>query len=312
MSPPENHPSRRELLRLMGGAAAMGLLGCGADLASGRARDATGPAPDASSDDAASSGDAAALDDATASTRDAVEPDAGPATAEVAQTEDASASDWAAGGTAAMTAKATYPDPHAGSPVDCALFVRTTTGPCTTARQRDREDLSEGRPGLPVRLSLRVMAPDCAPRSGVTVRVWHTTREGSYTGQTPNNAFCVLDPSLAESDAGRGFRVTGADGVATFDTCFPGWYPGRAIHLHFELLEGDRTTGVSQLFFPEDVTHDIFASHPEYATLGQPDTTLATDGVLRGLAEDDLARLMLTVARMPDGAMLASKTVFVA
>ncbi len=220
-------------------------------------------------------------------------------------------SEWARGGTAGMTAKASYPTPHEAPPSGCELFIPTTAGPCTTALQLEREDVSEGRSGLPVRLSLRIVDTDCTPRQGLTVRIWHTTAEGSYTGETPNNRFCVLDPTLASTNAFRGYQTTDGGGVVAFDTCFPGWYPGRAIHIHFEIRDSDRSLGISQIFFPEALTTAIFATHPDYVIFGQPDTAFSSDGVIRGIPESDRNRHLLEIAKMLDGAMLASKTLVI-
>jgi protocatechuate 3,4-dioxygenase beta subunit len=219
--------------------------------------------------------------------------------------------DWASGGTAAMTAKASYPDPFTAGASACALVATTTEGPCTTATDVAREDISEGLAGIPVRLALKVVDTGCDPLVGATVKIWHTNLEGSYSGVTPNPGMCLLTSSYSSMNFMRGTQVTDADGVAYFDTCFPGWYNGRAIHIHFQIKQGNTSTRVSQLFFPEDVTSGIFASHVDYKGFGQPNTTFANDNIIGGIAAADQARLIFEVARMTDGAMLASKIVTV-
>ncbi len=301
---PAAAPNRRDVLRWLAGAGLAGLTGCVGDVR----RSHFDSEVDASLDDAPDAPESpeVAAQDVVAPLADVTAP------AEVAGPDSGEGPEaWAWGGTAAMTAKAGYPDPHVVALTGCEHIVPSTAGPCTTALQLVREDISDGLGGLPVRLSLRVIDAACAPRSGVTVRVWHTTPDGSYTGQTPNNRICVRIPALAASNAGRGAGPTGSDGVVAFDTCFPGWYPGRAIHIHFEVRDGDTSFGISQLYFPEDVTAGIFASHPEYARFGQPDTDFATDGVLRAVPVDKRGLHLLEVARMDDGVMLASKTLVV-
>jgi len=221
------------------------------------------------------------------------------------------AGDWASGGTAAMVDKATYPEPFTGGLDTCAIVASTTQGPCTTATDLDREDVSEGWPGLPVRLALRVVDTACQPITGATVKIWHTNVEGSYSGQTPSNGFCLLDQSYASADFFRGVRTTDADGVVYFDTCFPGWYRGRAIHIHFQVKDGNQSYRVSQLFFPEDITSDIFSLHSDYSPYGQPDTVFSSDGVFAAIPATQRDRHIVDVAQMTDGAMLASKTVAV-
>jgi protocatechuate 3,4-dioxygenase beta subunit len=224
---------------------------------------------------------------------------------------DAPTNEWATGGTGSMTDKATYPDPFTDSLTSCLLVASTTEGPCTTATDLVREDVSEGWTGLPVRLALKVVDTSCQPLAGADVKIWHTNIVGSYSGQTPNNGFCLEQSSFATMNFMRGVQTTNSAGVVYFDTCYPGWYPGRAIHIHFQIKMGATSTKVSQLFFPENITKQIFASHPEYAPYGQPDTVFGNDSVLSGVPGAERDRLIATVARMTDGAMLASKVVAV-
>jgi protocatechuate 3,4-dioxygenase beta subunit len=218
------------------------------------------------------------------------------------------ASEWASGGTAAMTAKDCYPDPFTSAVASCALLCQTTEGPCT-ADTIERQDVSEGWSGLPIRLALKfVYADGCEPVEGAVVEIWHTQRTGVYSGVTPSGAFCYGDDPDAENYLYfRGSQTTDAAGRVDFDTCYPGWYSSRAIHIHFRVyLEGELTL-TSQLFFSEELTEEIFATHPEYVEFGQPDTVNSNDNVVGG--EDDLSPYLLDIERMPDGAMLASKLV---
>jgi protocatechuate 3,4-dioxygenase beta subunit len=232
---------------------------------------------------------------------------------DAATTDAPAGTDWASGGTIAMTDKDTYPDPFAGGPGAMCLLVATTTeGPCNTPTNLVRQDVSEGLTGLPVRLALKVVDTACNPIANASVKIWATRPDGIYTGETPNQSFCSENNAGAiATDAMRGVQVTDASGVVAFDTCYPGWYPGRAIHIHFLVTVGGATTRISQLFFPETVTQGIFASHPDYAEFGQPNTTFANDGVIGAIPPAQRDRLICDVARMTDGAMLASKVVAV-
>jgi len=218
---------------------------------------------------------------------------------------------WAAGGTAAMTAQDCYPDPFAGGVLACALICQTTAGPCTTATTIDRRDVSEGFAGLPVRLALLIVDADtCAPIAGVKVEIWHTQRTGVYSGVTLSPKQCYLaDPGAAAFMYFRGVQTAGADGRVDFDTCFPGWYSGRAIHIHFRVIRGEQVYATSQLFFADALNAEVFATHPDYGEFGPPNTTNTTDGIFGDQA--DKPRYLLDTARMPDGAMLASKVVAV-
>lgn len=218
------------------------------------------------------------------------------------------ASEWASGGTASMTAKDCYPDPFAAGVTACALLCETTEGPCT-ADTLERQDVSEGLGGLPVRLALKIVTADtCEPVADAFVEIWHTQRTGVYSGQTPSGMMCYGDdPDAVNYLYFRGSQTTDAQGRVDFDTCYPGWYSGRTVHIHFRVIVGGTEHLTSQLFFDDALSQEIFASHPEYAEFGQPDTTNATDNIIGG--ESDQTPYVLDTARMADGAMLASKVI---
>jgi protocatechuate 3,4-dioxygenase beta subunit len=218
------------------------------------------------------------------------------------------AAEWASGGTASMTAQDCYPDPFAAGVAACALYCQTTAGPCT-ADTIERQDVSEGLTGLPVRLALAIVTADgCEPVAGAFVEIWHTQRTGVYSGVTPGGVMCYVDdPRAVRSLYFRGSQITDAQGRVDFDTCYPGWYPGRAIHIHFRVVADVLGELVSQLFFDDALNAEICTTHPDYAEFGVPDTTSDTDSVIGG--EGDKSPYILDTARMADGAMLASKVI---
>ena len=102
----------------------------------------------------------------------------------------------------------------------------------------------------------------------------------------------------------RGYQVTDAAGVARFATVYPGWYQGRAVHVHFKLrlFAGAATTYefTSQFFFDEALTDAVFARAP-YAARAARDTRNATDGIYNSLSAAEKAALTLTTTRRGDG-----------
>ncbi|MGZ3451514.1 MAG: hypothetical protein ACXVEF_18030 [Polyangiales bacterium] len=129
---------------------------------------------------------------------------------------------------------------------------------------------------------------------------------GSYSGDTPNPSMCLKLAADSAKHYFRGVQTTDANGRVDFDTCFPGWYRGRAIHIHFTVMLGDKSY-TSQLVFDQSLVTEIFDSHVDYKAFGQPDMPNATDMVVGS----DVAAHLLTTARMTDGAMLASKQIAV-
>lgn len=219
---------------------------------------------------------------------------------------------WASGGTVAMTDKDSYPDPFTDPITTCALVAAATAGPCSTETDLVREDISEGWAGLPVRLALKVVDTACNPIAGATVKVWHTNRAGIYSGETPAPDFCSSnDAEAIAADYMRGVQTTAADGTVFFDTCFPGWYVSRAIHIHFQVSSGGTTYRVSQLYFSSSVISEIFASHPDYVAYGQPNVLNAEDGNFGAIPAAEREAVTMDHARMTDGAMLAWKVVAV-
>ena len=76
--------------------------------------------------------------------------------------------------------------------------------------------------------------------------------------------------------------MTGADGVARFTTIYPGWYRGRAVHIHFKIRSSASATAAyeftSQLFFDDALTDRVHAQQP-YAAKGQRDLRNSGDGI---------------------------------
>lgn len=218
-----------------------------------------------------------------------------------------SADTWAGGGTKSMTAAATYPNPFATAATACVLATAATEGPCTESADQTRKDISEGYTGLPVRLALRVVDGSCNPIAGAKVKIWHTQITGSYSGSTPNSGMCLKDQADTAKHYFRGVQTTDDAGRVDFDTCFPGWYNGRTIHIHFTVTANGRSF-TSQLVFDDALVDEIFSTHEEYKSYGLPNTHNADDNVV---GHGDLASYTLTTARMTDGAMLASKDLVV-
>lgn len=221
---------------------------------------------------------------------------------------------WASGGTAAMTALASYPNPfEADASAACTLTCTLTMGPCHDDQAPAREDISEGQAGLPMRFALRILDDNCEPITDADVDVWHCDAAGVYSSETADNpAFCTGDN--AEALAARFFRghqMTDQDGIAWFNTCFPGWYSGRAIHIHFTVRRSSRDGEeylTSQVAFSEDLIADICTNHVDYGERGQPDTSNTSDSVF---PSDNVADYLMETQRMTDGAMLAWKTVII-
>jgi protocatechuate 3,4-dioxygenase beta subunit len=160
----------------------------------------------------------------------------------------------------------------------CTLYPQQTAGPFYLDLDRLRGDITEGRAGTPLTLSLQVVNANasCSPVANAVVDVWHCDASGLYSG---------YPGQLGSVDARgqtflRGSQVTDVEGRVAFQTIYPGWYPGRTTHIHFTVHLGRAREATSQIYFPEDVTAAVYRA-PPYATRGQKDTSNASDDVGR-------------------------------
>ncbi len=278
--------SRRKILRTFGVALATApfahLYGC----SSGESTTATGTSGTGGAGGTGSAGGATAT------------------TTTATSTATGSAGAWATGGTKVMTG--TYTDPFtAGTGTTCELYCQSTIGPCY-AKTEERKDISEGHDGLPVRLAFLVVDDACKPIAGASVDIWHCGPEGLYSGDDASD-FCTSGDATARAARWfRGVQTTDAKGRVDFDTCFPGWYSSRSIHVHFTIKINGVEYITSQLFFDDALDDEIIATQPLYDMRGKRDTLNTTDNVIGG--ETDLSKYTFETARMPDGAMMAWKT----
>lgn len=174
-------------------------------------------------------------------------------------------------------------------PGGCILFPEQTEGPFYFDSALVRTDITEGLPGAPLRLRVRVLgADDCLPLVGAVVDVWHTDARGRYSGYRKQGDGGVEDTT--GQTFMRGLQSTGDDGVAEFLTIFPGWYPSRTTHVHIKVHLDDRTLATGQLYFDDDVSAQIYALAPYQARGPKPvsnddDNIFTGDGGERALVE---------------------------
>lgn len=147
----------------------------------------------------------------------------------------------------------------------CILTPEQTEGPyfvdTTLERQDVRSDPSTGRvsQGMPLHLQLQVTAVksgQCQPLPDAIVDIWHCDAAGIYSD---------VDNTTGQQFL-RGYQVTDQLGKVNFVTIYPGWYPGRAIHIHFKVRTPSRSGKAelltSQLYFDEAVTEQVYQNQP--------------------------------------------------
>lgn len=160
----------------------------------------------------------------------------------------------------------------AGGASSCVVYARQTEGPFYLDLDTVRSDITEGKPGAALRLQVQVQGTDCSPLKDLAVDVWHCDAAGVYSG---------FPGQLGGRDTSgetflRGTQLSDVNGVAEFETIYPGWYPGRTTHIHFKVHTSSTMEATSQIYFPEDVTSAIYETAP-YDARGQKDTANISD-----------------------------------
>ncbi len=186
----------------------------------------------------------------------------------------------------------------------CIVTPKQTEGPFFVDERLKRSDIrvdpSDGnvKSGVPLHLTLRLSAVDgagCKPLSGAIVDLWQCDAIGVYSG--------VNDSGSQSSEAKhflRGYQVTETDGSTQFTTTYPGWYPGRTVHIHFKVRvsakSGRGQELTSQLYFDDALTDRIHAQSP-YAGKGPRTVRNQRDGLFRNGGR----QLMLSPVQSGDG-----------
>lgn len=194
------------------------------------------------------------------------------------------------------------------APPACIVRPEQTEGPYFLDERLERSDIrtdagdpSGGSlvPGTPLSLLFRVSRVDgaaCTSLPGAIVDLWQCDALGVYSGfRDVNGLFDTRDRTFL-----RGYQVTDAGGSALFTTIYPGWYPGRTVHVHFKIrtpAAGARAQEhTSQLYFDDALTDRVHAQ-PPYAQKGSRDRRNHRDGIFRRGGE----RLTLDLTEDGDG-----------
>ena len=166
----------------------------------------------------------------------------------------------------------------------CRSWAEQDEGPYHRDAQPLRRDVVEDREGLGLQLGIRLARDDDTPVRNAAVEIWQCDALGRYSGFPPPDDSAVVSAETAprgeylpEQTFLRGRQHTDATGMVEFRTVYPGWYPGRTVHIHVMVNAGG-TTLTSQLYFPEDVNDRVLSLEP-YAQRPGRDTTNASDEI---------------------------------
>ena len=206
-----------------------------------------------------------------------------------------------AGDTQASPTPLTTTAPTGGATAGaCAVSPQETVGPYPSLIDLVRSDIREGRSGIPLvlRLSVVNVNNNCSPLSDAVVDIWQCDAEGHYS-QYNQPGFNGTSQTFL-----RGIQATDASGQATFTTIYPGWYAGRATHIHVEVSLNGRSVKVTQIAFPENVTAQVYATST-YVAHGQNPTSNGRDMVFA----DSVSSEMASISGDPASGYVATFTV---
>ena len=189
-------------------------------------------------------------------------------------------------------------------PPACVVTPAETEGPYFIDERLERSDLrvdptnQSTKPGAPLRLRLNVSRVDgtsCAPVTGAFVDIWQCDALGVYSDvRDMNGLFDTRGQKFL-----RGHQITDKTGAVEFLTLYPGWYAGRAVHIHFKVrvFAGTKRSFefTSQLYFDDALTDRVHAEAP-YNTKGMRDTRNDLDMIYRSQNTNG-AHLLVPVAK---------------
>ena len=209
------------------------------------------------------------------------------------------------GATPVATVAATEQVVATGATIDaatipsCVVRPELTEGPVFVEEDLNRSDIrldpsngkvSEGAQfDLAFRIS-QIANGACTSLAGVKVDVWHCDAFGVYS-DTDQLGFQTVGQKFL-----RGYQISDENGIVRFTTIYPGWYEGRAVHIHFKMRNDQGYEFTSQLFFDDALTDEVFKQEP-YASRGERKLRNADDGIY----QQSGGQMMLTAEKTATG-----------
>lgn len=164
----------------------------------------------------------------------------------------------------------------------CTLVPSETAGPfpldLSGNQAMFRSDVRESEAGVQLDQKLKIIgAENCLPMPNCRVDIWHCNAHGYYSGFT-TNAHNGVQNHVGETWL-RGIQMTDANGEVTFTTIFPGYYPGRIVHIHFQIFLSSVLQVTSQLTYPLAEKNALLTSNSPYSAYGQDPLNFNSDNV---------------------------------
>ena len=176
------------------------------------------------------------------------------------------------------------PDEKAGG---CEGSPKETRGPFPIKSPASlmRANIVADRQGIALLINLKIQDKNesCSPLPGVQVDIWHCDAEGHYSEY---GRVRLQQKDYTKVSFLRGRQTADENGEVSFLSIFPGWYPGRAPHLHVDILKDEKILLSTQIAFPEERTAEVYACRGYH---GKEDTPNSEDGVFRNSLAGNMA-----------------------
>ncbi len=145
-------------------------------------------------------------------------------------------------------------------PTACAVSPTEVVGPFPhkTPAEVVNENIVGDRTGIPLLINFKIqnVNNNCGPLAGAFVDIWQCDAKGNYSEYSGQ-----IDGDFTGQHFLRGRQTSDVNGDASFISIYPGWYPGRAPHLHVEVLTSSGTSLlVTQVAFPEDISKTVYGT----------------------------------------------------
>jgi protocatechuate 3,4-dioxygenase beta subunit len=190
----------------------------------------------------------------------------------------------------------------------CTSTSSETAGPFPTKSPSSltMNDIRSDRTGIPLKINIVIQNKNksCAAVTGALVDIWQCDKDGYYSEYGGTG---MQSANFSTVHFLRGRQATDANGLVSFTSLFPGWYPGRAPHIHVHVYDtSGKSLLITQIAFPTDICDHVYTKATAFYTRGTQDTSNARDNVF----SDSIANEMCVVTgSIANGYVLAHNIV---
>lgn len=188
---------------------------------------------------------------------------------------------------------------NGNSSSNCTVTPSETEGPFPTKVPSSlvTKDIRSDRTGVAFTMNITIKNANasCAALAGALVDVWHCDKDGYYSEYGGTG---MQSADFTKVDFLRGRQSTDVNGLVSFTSIFPGWYSGRAPHIHVHIYNSaGKSLLVTQIAFPYDVSNTVYTTAQSYGyTKGKQDTLNERDNVFSDGFTNELATVSGSIA----------------